>query len=501
MASAKDKPNRPTVKPTWGDVKAKLADFDRAGLVGLVADLYAFHKDNQAFLHARFALGANPLDSYKRRIRAVLAPDIMGSRRVEISVATARKAISDYTKAVGDPLGVLELRAFWCETAVAFSMDFGYADEGYFDALLRQYRDACRTLSALNGVVLEGYIERLEHVRGEADMGYGVRDVMRDLIGDAVRRLPVAARARVRQSGDDSSIARRTGAAKQKAFAAQIHLASDAGVDVRGNRLTGDSAAAFQRYIGIDYSGAETPNASLKGLRVYMAQGSAAISEVEPPPSPRKYWTRRGIAQWLVERLAEDIPTLVGIDHGFSFPLRYFDKHGLPRDWPAFLEDFQRHWPTDDDHTYVDFVRFGARGQGADRMGNAKWRRITELRAGSAKSVFHFDVQGQVAKSTHTGIPWLRFIRQKAGDRVHFWPFDGWDIPTGRSAIAEVYPALWKRDYPSQGRTPDQHDAYAVASWLRQADRDDRLRAALNPDLTEEERRAAGVEGWILGVG
>ena len=30
---------------------------------------------------------------------------------------------------------------------------------------------------------------------------------------------------------------------------------------------------AFARTIGIDYSGAETPIASLKGLRVYMAEG------------------------------------------------------------------------------------------------------------------------------------------------------------------------------------------------------------------------------------
>ena len=28
---------------------------------------------------------------------------------------------------------------------------------------------------------------------------------------------------------------------------------------------------AFARYIGIDYSGAQTPTASLKGLRIYMA--------------------------------------------------------------------------------------------------------------------------------------------------------------------------------------------------------------------------------------
>ena len=85
----------------------------------------------------------------------------------------------------------------------------------------------------------------------------------------------------------------------------------------------------FTRYIGIDYSGAETPTSSLKGLRVYLADREALPVEVQPPPSPRKYWTRRGMAGWLVERLAEDLPTLVGIDHGFSIPLRYFEVHHL----------------------------------------------------------------------------------------------------------------------------------------------------------------------------
>ncbi len=59
---------------------------------------------------------------------------------------------------------------------------------------------------------------------------------------------------------------------------------------------------------------------SLKGLRVYLAEGDAAPGEVLPPPSPRKCWTRRGVAEWLVERLTEDVPTLVGIDHGLSLP-------------------------------------------------------------------------------------------------------------------------------------------------------------------------------------
>jgi hypothetical protein len=258
--------------------------------------------------------------------------------------------------------------------------------------------------------------------------------------------------------------------------------------------------STFTRYIGIDYSGAQTPTSSLKGLRAYLADGEGPPTEVPPPPSPRKYWTRKGIAEWLVERLAESVATVVGIDHGFSFPLRYFEVHGLAPDWPAFLDDFQHHWPTDEDRTYVDFVRDGTAGNGAERMGNARWRRLTEERAGRAKSVFHFDVQGQVAKSTHAGIPWLRFIRQKLGDRVHFWPFDGWEIPEGRSAIVEVYPALWSRSFAPEERTGDQHDSYSIAAWLSSADQGNNLAGFLGPSLTSSERTVAQVEGWILGV-
>ena len=48
-------------QPTWADVKAKLANFNHAGLVNLLRDLYSTHRDNQTFLHARFGLGTDVL--------------------------------------------------------------------------------------------------------------------------------------------------------------------------------------------------------------------------------------------------------------------------------------------------------------------------------------------------------------------------------------------------------------------------------------------------------
>lgn len=250
----------------------------------------------------------------------------------------------------------------------------------------------------------------------------------------------------------------------------------------------------FRRYIGIDYSGAETPTASLKGLRVYVADETSRASEVLPPPSPRRYWTRQGIAEWLVERLQEEIPTIVGIDHGFSFPIQYFDRHNLPKDWPAFLDDFQKHWPTDQPHTYVDFVR-----DGNPRSGNSRWRRLTEMNC-KAKSVFHFDVTGSVAKSTHSGIPWLRYIRMHTKDHVHFWPFDGWKVPEAKSVVAEVYPALWNNTYPREDRDPHQHDAFCVAETLRRLDQDSAIQPFFVPGLDEGQMHCAAIEGWILGL-
>ena len=114
--------------------------------------------------------------------------------------------------------------------------------------------------------------------------------------------------------------------------------------------------------------------------------------------------------------------------------------------------------------------------------------------------MFHFDVQGSVAKSTHAGLPRLRHLRQETAGRVHFWPFDGWEVQPGRSVVTEVYPALWNRSFPCVGRDSHQQDAYSIAAWMRRTDLDGSLSGFFNPHLEPEERKLAEIEGWILGV-
>lgn len=264
--------------------------------------------------------------------------------------------------------------------------------------------------------------------------------------------------------------------------------------------MSHNAPARFARYIGIDYSGAKTADASLPGLRIYQAEGDTPPQEVLPPPSARgKHWSRRGVFNWLSKQLAAGPPIIIGIDHGFSFPLAYFERYALAANWPDFLADFQAHWPTDQDEITVETIRRSASGGLANRSGSARWRRLCEQRT-KAKSVFHFDVPGSVAKSTHAGLPWLRRLREQFASSLHFWPFDGWLPPAGHSVITEIYPSLWSHTLPRADRTPDQQDAYAVATWLQATDQQGLLPEYFQPLLTPSEAEMAGIEGWILGV-
>ena len=174
---------QPKSQPTWSDVKAKLADFDRGALLGLVQDLYAAGKENRNFLHARFGLGHDVLKSYKLTIGRWLSPDVFKNQ--DTSVAKAKKAIADYKKAIGQPDGTAELMVFYCERAAGFSDDVGLQDEGYFGALVRMFEQALKATCGLPAGQRELLLDRLCAVREKShNFGYGVGDGMDALLAE-----------------------------------------------------------------------------------------------------------------------------------------------------------------------------------------------------------------------------------------------------------------------------------------------------------------------------
>ena len=179
--------HQPASKPTWADVKAELARFDRPGLLALIQDLYAAHKDNQRFLHARFGFGEDVLKPYKETLARWLWPDVL--RRQDTSVVKAKQAIYSYKKAVGDPIGLAELMVFYCESASGFCSDVGYQDDSYFNALVRMFEQALQIIAQLSGIDRNPLIARLDKVRTIShNFGYGVGVDMDSLLAKYVRK-------------------------------------------------------------------------------------------------------------------------------------------------------------------------------------------------------------------------------------------------------------------------------------------------------------------------
>jgi len=252
----------------------------------------------------------------------------------------------------------------------------------------------------------------------------------------------------------------------------------------------------FDRYVGIDYSGASTPIKRNKGLQVFSANGTNAPKKIRTAVGPTLNWNRKEVTHWCLELLKNKDPVIIGIDHAFSFPESYIQRYDTSS-YDQFLEDFHVHWPTDQDDITVQSLF-----ENNKRTGQSNEFRLTENWTPSAKSVFQFGMQGQVAMSSHAGIPWLRFLRKHPdlSGKVHFWPFDGFTIPRQISVVVEVYPSLFRRRYPKIDGSVDEHDAYSIALWLQDMDSRGVHSQFFNPPLTKKEMDLAKLEGWILGV-
>jgi hypothetical protein len=170
-------------RPTWIDVKAELASFDRTGLLGLVQDLYAAHKDNRTFLHARLGLSEDVLKPYKQTIDRWLWPDVI--RNQDTSVAKAKQAICNFKKAVGEPSGLAELMVFYCERAAGFCNDVGYEEESYLSALVGMFEQALTIANALPADDRDTLVARLDAVCSLSHgIGYGVGEDMDSILAE-----------------------------------------------------------------------------------------------------------------------------------------------------------------------------------------------------------------------------------------------------------------------------------------------------------------------------
>jgi hypothetical protein len=165
--------------PTWRQTRSVLADLSHKDLLRLVGDIYALRQENRDFLHARFIKDGDGLVPYKETIEQNISP--AEPWKHPIRLAPARKAISDYRKAVGDPEGLAELMLHYAECGVETTLEFGDIDEAFYLSVERVFADGLKMLKRCGPDTVAKLLPHFTVlVMSTADMGWGFHDGLLD---------------------------------------------------------------------------------------------------------------------------------------------------------------------------------------------------------------------------------------------------------------------------------------------------------------------------------
>jgi len=165
----------------WTDLKSRLETFDRAGLVGLIADLYEASPANRRFLESRLVPQGGALDEYRRIVAAAIYPDPFSQRRVSVRDASA--AITEYRRATGDVAGTVDLMLTFVEAGTEQAADLGYGDDSYFNALETKLNAIAKLFDDLPASAQAATTSRLRQVRNRGkNIGWGYGDLLDDVV-------------------------------------------------------------------------------------------------------------------------------------------------------------------------------------------------------------------------------------------------------------------------------------------------------------------------------
>lgn len=267
----------------------------------------------------------------------------------------------------------------------------------------------------------------------------------------------------------------------------------------------------FDRYVGIDWSGAAQPGYA--GVAVASCAAGRAAPALVPPPG--KTWTRVAVLDWLQRELARPQRLLVGFDFAFALP-------GDGRPAPALWADIDARCAADGDLLGSRYAagdpRFwtaGPQPPGWNAAPRATESACRDAGLGNPQTPFQLIGPKQVGKGALAGMRLLHRLQADDPARVAIWPFDAAAGHDRRSVVCEIYPRLFIRQAGfgnaklrsredlnhafnalasiglARGRFDDhQCDALVTAAGLRHS--------AADPGLWSAGEGQP--EGWIFGV-
>ncbi|PTY01616.1 hypothetical protein DB346_12825 [Verrucomicrobia bacterium LW23] len=161
----------------WREIRTHLATWDKAALLALAKDLYDISAANRAFIQARCRAedtGAEVLEAYRMRIIERFFPK---KGFGDAKLGEARKAIREYHKATGNPVGTAELMLLFVENGVAYTTTYGDIDERFYDTNISVLAELAGLLKGEARAHYPKIADRLTNLVSNSDgIGWGFHD-------------------------------------------------------------------------------------------------------------------------------------------------------------------------------------------------------------------------------------------------------------------------------------------------------------------------------------
>lgn len=294
-------------------------------------------------------------------------------------------------------------------------------------------------------------------------------------------------------------------------------------------KAASDSAAPlFDRYLIIDWSGANRPVKGANSIWIGAAKGANDGIRVDAPVNIQ---TRADAAEFIStqieDALARNARLFIGLDFAFGYPEGAASYLAGEAHWRALwrvLADEVEDSPDNASNRFDLAGRWnrtrlprpcywgcppgkafaGLSPTKPKDLGDFAFRRV-ERACPPAKSVWQLSYAGAVGSQAMLGIARLAAIRARFAQNLSVWPFETefaskLDAPV---IMAEVYPSLFPV-IPDAGEVIDAAQVRTLAQTFAALDASGRFHQLLDKPggMTEEDTAAILTEeGWIVGAG
>jgi hypothetical protein len=271
----------------------------------------------------------------------------------------------------------------------------------------------------------------------------------------------------------------------------------------------------FDTFLFADYSGAASESAQRRSIALWRLDRGARPRKTSGPFT--RGALREALLAALVEATREDRRVLFGVDHQWSWPRDLWRAAGLAdRPWRVALRSLvvgegdrpplgpARVFPAAF-NAWAGCAIFHCRVRGLARAygvpARSRWDgdpvRLAERAMRGAKPATRLGGTGAVAGQTLVGLVELHRLLEGArrlGVPVRAWPMDALADDGSAHVGCEIYPSFYR---PPHVRKTDDADARWTCLWAARADLASCLDLRRAPAAV---RRAARLEGWILGA-